>query len=492
MWYGSPMRLSPDQFMASIGLPEVYRVGGSVRDELLGRESKDSDYIVRGASLDALYSALRVRHGIRSIKKQVLRDGRQVGWRAHVPGLGLLEIVLPRAEVSTGPGHTDFEIVSNPDLTLEQDAVRRDFTINALYRDVHAGTLIDPLGTGLPDLHRRAICTTHPDSFRDDPLRTLRALRFLSKLDGFDLHELTRDQMEQHADAVTGLTRKGVSGTALTEFAGMLMGGRPGLALRIARDTGVLTTLIPELEPMIGFEQRSAYHTKTTDEHTFDAVQAAASAHAHAPLRVRMALLFHDSGKPDVAWVGEDGRPHYYGLTPERAVELGAGPGSLEDHEVAGARRARKALKRLNAGAKLIHDVDVLIKRHMLPLHENVKPTKVRKWRAELGDDLMRDLIAHRLFDVLGKGSDVADAVDVLRWMEQVRADAATKGVPTSRKELAVTGGQLHDTLGLHGRAIGWMQDRLLHEVLSQPKLNTQEWLFQRAAKLVTEMPDDL
>jgi tRNA nucleotidyltransferase/poly(A) polymerase len=483
------MRQSPDQFMASLDLPEVYRVGGSVRDELLGRESKDSDYMVRGAALQEIKAALD-RADTTKVKPLKLRDGRQVGWRAHVRGIGLLEIVLPRTERSTGPGHTDFEIIASPDLPLEQDAERRDFTINSLYRDVYSGEVIDPLNMGRDDIEDRIIDTTHPDSFRDDPLRTLRALRFVSKLDGFALSGACHAQMERHADAVTGLTRKGVSGTALTEFGGMLMGRRPGLALRIARDTGVLTTLFPELEPMIGFEQRTVYHTKTTDEHTFDAVQAAASAHVHAPLRVRWALLFHDSGKPDVAWTGDDGREHYYALSPERAVKLGAGPGSLEDHEMAGARRARKALKRLNAGSALIHDVDVLIKRHMLPLHENVKPFKVRKWRAELGDELLRDLIAHRLFDVIGKGGDISEAVEVLAWMEQERSRAASMGVPTNRKELAITGGQLHDTLGLTGRAIGWVQDRLLHEVLAQPNLNTPEWLLQRANKLAREAPE--
>jgi tRNA nucleotidyltransferase (CCA-adding enzyme) len=74
-----------------------------------------------------------------------------------------------------------------------------------------------------------------------------------------------------------------------------------------------MAVLFPELAPMIGFEQRSAYHSKTTDEHTFDAVQAAANMQAnHAPLRVRLALLFHDAGKPHTAWIGRDGRAHYY------------------------------------------------------------------------------------------------------------------------------------------------------------------------------------
>jgi tRNA nucleotidyltransferase (CCA-adding enzyme) len=490
------MRTTPDQFMASLALPEVYRVGGSVRDELLGRRSKDSDYVVRCAGLGEIAAAL-VAAGTKPTPLK-LRDGRQVGWRTLVKGWGLIEVVLPRTErklplspeQAFGNERHSFEIITDPDLPLAEDAQRRDFTINALYRDVKGGSVIDPLGVGLDHLQKQRIDTTHPDSFRDDPLRTLRALRFVSRLDGFALSGPTLDQMRRHADAVTGLTGKGVSGTALHELSGMLMGDRPGYALRLARDTGVLQVILPELTDMIGFQQRSAYHTKTTDEHTFDAVQAAANMHEHAPLRVRWALLFHDSGKPDTAWIGKDGRQHYYGL------------GSLDDlqdwrtfrenmtidHEMHGARRASAALHRLNAPARLRMDVVTLIDRHMLPLHDNVKPFKVRKWRAELGDDMLRDLITHRLADVIGKGGDITDACDVLEWIEHQRERAAAAGVPKSRKELAVSGGEIAAALEREpGAWIGNVQRALLHEVLANPTLNDKDWLLQRAARLAVE-----
>lgn len=476
------MRTTPDQFMASLPLPEVYRVGGSVRDELLGRPSKDRDYMVRGASLTQLGQVLH-QAGLKPNALR-LRDGRQAGWRAVLPGWGLLEIMLPRTERSTGPGHGDFEIVVDPSLTLDEDAVRRDFTINALYRDVRHDIVYDPLFQGRVDLADRMIRTTHPDSFRDDPLRTLRALRFVSKLDGFSLSGGCYDQMVQHADAVDGLTEKGVSGTVLTELDGILMGSRPGTALRLARDTGVLARVLPELEPMLGFEQRSAYHSKTTDEHTFDALDHAAAMTAeHTPLRVRMALLFHDSGKPDTAWIGDDGRQHYYALSPAEAVRLNAGVRSLEPHEHWGAVRADAALKRLNASRAFRKDVVTLIERHMLPLSENIKPFKVRSWRSELGDDMLRDLIAHRVCDVLGKGGDTGDAIEVLGWIEQIRADAQARGVPLDHKGLKINGRDLID-LGLEGRDIGRVLNQLLHEVLAQPKLNEREWLLSRAEAL--------
>jgi len=471
------MKTTPDQFMASLGLPEVYRVGGSVRDEVLGRRSKDSDYMVRGSTLNEIRSAVG-RAGAKPSKLK-LRTGVEVGVRAAVKGLGLLEIVLPRTERSTGPGRHDFEIHCSPDIRLEEDALRRDFKMNAIYLNIASQHYVDPLG-GLDDIKRKLINTTHADSFKEDPLRTLRALRFCSTLPGFCLSGTTHNQMCDHAPAVTGLTTKGVSATAFDELCKLLMGSRPSLALELMAETGVMAVFLPELVPMLDFEQRSRYHEKTTSKHTFDAVQAAANMHQHAPLRVRLALLFHDSGKPLMAWTGEDGLQHYYALDPKRAVELNAPIAALESHEAWGVKQAHAALTRLGAPKKLRQDVETLIARHMLPLHENFRPIKVRKLRAELGDELLRDLITHRLADVLGKGGDTTAAVEVLTWIANEQDRAIAGHVPLSPKELDISGRELV-ALGLNGREIGRVQKQLLHEVLAQPKLNTNEWLVNRA-----------
>lgn len=469
MWYGSLMHLidRQDTFIASLKL-EAYRVGGSVRDELLGRRPKDADYVIRNASLPELHRALDFGHDGR-VTPLKLRDGRQVGWRAAMDGLGLMEIALPRTEVSTGPGHRDFEIVVEPGLPLERDAERRDFTINALYRNVHTREVADPSGRGRHDLDHKLLNTTHPDSFRDDPLRILRALRFVATLPGFDLSKVAYAEMRRHAGATHGLTERGVSGTALTELQKLLMGRRVARALRLARDAGVLAVLLPELADMIGFEQESRYHDMTTDEHTFTALDAAAG--MHCDLRVRMALLFHDAGKPKSSWKGDDGRLHYY-ANPELGTE---------DHEAIGARLAARALARLNAPASLRRDVTTLIERHMVSLSGKTRPAKVRRWRCELGDELLSDLLKHRLADVMGKGTVDYSHLRALARLEQIREDAERAGVPASVKQLAVNG---HDAkaLGLEGEAIGKALRGVLHEVVSQPdeRRLSREWQLSR------------
>lgn len=474
------MVTATDKFMATLGLPEVYRVGGSVRDELLGRNAKDSDYIVRGASISEIKQKLA--EALVIAKPLLLRDGRQIGVRALTQRFGALEIVLPRSENSTGPGHRDFAIAIDPHLSLKLDALRRDFTINALYKNVLTGDIIDPLGEGEEDLERGVIRTVHQDSFRDDPLRTLRALRFMSTLPAFCLSPATYAQMWEHASRVNALTLKGVSGTALSELLRLLDGATPVPALYVARDTGVLQVLLPELASIIGFKQNNAHHTKDLDAHTFDAVQAAAT--RGASTRVRLALLFHDAGKPWMAWGGKDGYAHYYALTPQQIAEQPyAPPTAVYSHEWWGAWLANDALTRLNAPAALRQDVVTLIERHMLPLVKT-RAIKVREWRAELGDSLLRDLIAHRRYDVISKGTDATEAIMALDGIAEQHARDIHDRVPRTVKDLAATGGAIAAATGLKGAAIGDVQRQLLHETMAQPKLNTHDWVIARAQSL--------
>lgn len=468
-----------DTFMARLGV-ETYRVGGSVRDELLGGTPKDSDYMVREVPLFDLGRKLRValaegNYPKPSVKPLVLRDGRQAGWRVSARGLGSIEIVLPRTEVSTGPGHRDFDIKIDPFVTLEQDSQRRDFTFNALYRQIDGTTgievevlgapvVIDPTGRGLYDLEHKLISTTHETSFRDDPLRTLRALRFVAKM-GYDLTAETQRQMVEHASAVDGLSAKGyASGTVVEELSKMLMGDDAVKALRLARDTGVLAAILPELAPMFGFDQGSRYHDLTTDEHTFKALETAVK--VGAPLRVRWAILFHDSGKPASAWVGKDGRKHYYSTIVRH--EDGEPSMTTEDHEVVSERIWRAAADRLGVDRALREDVATLVRNHMVPIQVRNPALRARKMRVQFGDAMTSDLILHRMCDISGKGSSSTAALSSVAELEAARQAAQAAGVPASVKDLAVNG---HDCIegGLNGRDIGLALGDILHEVVCQP-----------------------
>jgi tRNA nucleotidyltransferase/poly(A) polymerase len=453
-----------DNFMRSLGV-EAYRVGGSVRDEIIGRRPKDPDYMVRGVSLAALGDHLnRVRPQtgrLRPARPLKLRDGRQVGWR-----VGEIEVVLPRREVSTGTGRRDFRIEVDPGLSLAEDATRRDFTFNALFKDVHTDEIIDPLG-GVDDLMHKTVRTTHPDSFRDDPLRTLRALRFVSVL-GYDLAATTWGEMRTHAGAVDGLTTKlHTSGTVAAEMDRLLMGADVEKALWIMVETGVMSRLFPELNRMVGFEQKSRYHDMTTDAHTFKALNIAAK--ADAPLRVRWALLFHDAGKPESAWIGTDGRMHYYSN------------GDTEDHEVTGERLWRLAARRMNVPGGLRKDVSTLILNHMVTLEGRFKPSRVRQMRVKFGDEILRDLLLHRACDVAAKGKPNPDHLDRIAEMEEERQRASDAGVPAGISDLKIDG---HDAqqAGLRGQQIGEALKSVLAQVAAEPGVITMSQEWQMAA----------
>jgi len=465
-----------DNYMAEILGEETYRVGGSVRDEILGRRCKDGDYVVRERSLPELYTILHKA----GLKPTLIKDraGHKLGFRINPKGLGLIEIVLPRTErkIDTGVGNErhKFQIIVDPNLGLQDDAVRRDFTFNAIYRPVWTDVVngwggrglpyVDPLG-GVSAIDRKLIQTTHPSSFKDDPLRILRAIRFISTL-GFSLETQTSDQMAEYAPLMGGgLTDKGVSGTVMDEINKTLMGDNVAEALRVAARLGVLVEIMPELAPLIAHKTlATTWHDLDTWEHTLTALDAAARMGLN--LRTRWSLLLHDSGKP---LVEKPERPHY------------------KEHEIESANIARKILARLNAPRELRRDVPILAERHMVPISDKVRPTKVRRWRCELGDAMLSDLLKHRLADCMGRESVRYDDMQAIARLAAIQEDAIRMKVPASPKDLKDAGlinGKDLIEMGLSGDQIGKVLDTLLHEVVSQPDRADREWLLRRANTL--------
>ncbi len=284
----------------------------------------------------------------------------------------------PRIERSTGPGRHDFEIVADAGISLEQDMERRDFTINAIARRLETGEVLDPLG-GRADLERGVLRTTSPTSFRDDPLRIVRGLRFVSQL-GFDPDEDTLRQMREWAPQLEHVSGEriggGLTADGMGELSKLLLGAHPAKALRLARDAGVLLHLLPEFEPAIGYAQQSDRQHLTLDEHVFAVVQAGAD--AGVPLEVRLATLLHDLGKPEAEREGGD-------------------------HAAIGAAVAARALSRLRYPTKLRAYVVRLVREHPFAPEGEPSPVDARRFLARHGERLALDLLAHRAADLAGK-----------------------------------------------------------------------------------------
>jgi tRNA nucleotidyltransferase (CCA-adding enzyme) len=445
-----------------------------VRDELLGHESKDADFLVRGVDIEGLRSVLEP-HGR---AEELIVAGRPVGVRFFPRDANVrkqvragIELAPPRREVSTGPGRHDFEIVVDASASVEEDLSRRDFTINAIARHLEDGTIVDPY-KGRADLERRVLRTVTPKSFAEDPLRLIRGLRFVSQLD-LDPDEQTLTQMREEAERVSHVSGEriggGLAADGMGELSKLLMGGHPAKALRLARDTGVLVHLLPEFGPAIGFEQESRYHEMTVDEHTFAVVQAAAN--AGAPLRVRLAALFHDLGKPHVAWRGTDNRLHYY-----------AKPGySTQSHEQVSAQLANAALERLRYPTDLRQRVVRIVRAHMLD-PGRADEVRARRLLQRYGAGLTFDLLDHKRADLLGKGPANEKDLERLRAFRHVVEREKTSA--HRLHDLAIGGDDLIEIGYKPGPAIGHTLRALLDDVVREPELNSRETLLARAKEL--------
>ena len=445
-----------------------------MRDELLGHESKDADFLVPGVDIAGLRAALEP-HGK---TEELVVAGKPVGVRFYPRDAEVrkqvragIELAPPRREVSTGPGRHDFEIVVDPSASVEDDLNRRDFTINAMARHLTDGAIVDPYN-GREDLERRVLRTVTPNSFAEDPLRLVRGLRFVSQLD-LDPDGQTLAQMREEAASVGHVSGEriggGLAADGIGELSKLLMGKHPAKALRLARDTGVLVHLLPEFEPAIGFEQESRYHDMTVDEHTFEVVQAAAD--AGAPLRVRLAALFHDLGKPHVAWRGTDNRLHYY-----------AKPGySTHSHEQVSAQLADAALERLRYPTELRQRVVRIVRGHMLD-PGRADDVRARRLLQRYGAGLTFDLLDHKRADLLGKGA--ANDKDLDRLLAFRRVVEREKNSAHRLSDLAIGGDDLIEIGYAPGPKIGQTLRVLLDDVVTAPELNTRDQLLARAKEL--------
>ncbi len=432
-------------------------MGGAVRDELLGRPAKDQDFVVPGVGYDDLRDALAPHGRVEDLEVA----GRRVGLRLYPNDRALrslapagIEFAPPRTERSTGPGRHDFEIVASPEISLEQDMARRDFTINAIAKRLETGELLDPFD-GRKDLEARVLRTVSPESFREDPLRLVRGLRFVSEHD-LDPDEQTLAQMRENAESVRLVSAEriggGLSADGMGELSKLLLGAHPAKGLRLARDTGVLVELIPEYEQAIGLNLTNERQHLPLDEHHFVVVQAAAA--EGASLAVRLAALFHDLGK-----VESDGHAH-----------------AKRGSEIAGS-----VLRRLRYPTRLRHRVVAIVANHDHAVPDT-EPVTARRVLLQFGEEVALDIAMHKVADVQGKRVP-DDEVELMRnWLIAVeRAREQSHRL----SDLAIDGGDLI-TLGLaEGPRIGEVLATLLGRVVEDPALNTRERLIEEARGLL-------
>lgn len=311
-------------------------VGGAVRDALLGLPVKDADVEVFGLDAGTLRRLLRERFF-------VIEVGASFGV-FKLRGTDI-DVSLPRRETKSGTGHKGFTVEGDPNMTLREAALRRDFTINALYWDITEARLEDPL-SGLPDLHARLLRHCGP-RFVEDPLRVLRAMQFIARMDLSPVAETTA--------VCRTMTMEGLPSERLFEEWKKLLlkGSTISAGLRFLHACGWLACF-PELEALVNCRQDREWHPEGDAwTHTLCCMDAYArglrTGDEYEDTVVGLAVLCHDLGKPLTTFTDESGRIRAFG------------------HEAAGEAPTRTFLARLTRQKQLVEDVVSLVCNHMQP-----------------------------------------------------------------------------------------------------------------------------
>ncbi|GAB3950517.1 CCA tRNA nucleotidyltransferase [Streptomyces sparsus] len=316
-------------------------VGGSVRDALLGRLGNDLDFttdarpeqvlaIVRPWA-DAVWD-VGIAFGTVGCRKAGGADGEVQDYQ--------IEITTYRSEAYDRTSRKPE--VSYGD-SIEQDLVRRDFTVNAMAVALPEKTFIDP-HDGLRDLASRVLRTpgTPQESFSDDPLRMMRAARFAAQLD-FDVDEQVLAAMKSMAERIEIVSAERVR----DEFNKLVLSDNPRKGLRILVDTGLAERVVPEI-PALRLERDEHHRHKDVYEHSLTVLEQAIDLETEGPdLTLRLAALLHDIGKPRTRRFEKDGRV------------------SFHHHEVVGAKMTKKRMTALKYSNELVRDVSRLVELHL-------------------------------------------------------------------------------------------------------------------------------
>ena len=425
---------------------QAYAVGGCVRDSLLGVLPGDWDICTSALpeETEACFSELRVvETGLKHGTVTVISEG--------VP----YEITTFRSDGAYLDHRRPQQV--NFVHTLREALLRRDFTINAMAVGLD-GVIQDPFG-GQQDLKDGVIrCVGNPETrFSEDALRILRGLRFASRL-GFSIAPETAAAMERQKALLAY-----VSGERIyKELTGILIGT---YAQQVLEQYGsVLTAVLPELQPSMGFLQHSPFHNRDVWQHTLEALGKSRP----EPL-VRWALLLHDLGKPYCFTQDDRGIGHFYGH-PQRSMEL-----------------AEKIFDRLHGDKKTRDTVCLLVRDHDREAPANQK--NARRWIARYGRNTVRLLLEVKRCDCLAHVDTPKTRAryDTLMEMTRLILELLENERCFSVRELPVKGSDVM-ALGVPaGPQVGQILERLLDDVLDGTCPPEREALLGRLKRLIDE-----
>ena len=420
---------------ATSGTPyegKLHLVGGIVRDKVMGRPlAEDVDIVLEG---DALELA-------RFLHEKGIAEHRPVTYPRF--GTAMVSIKGHTVELVSARRESYLPESRKPDVEaagLYDDMLRRDFTINTLLENLHTGEVLDLTGQGRADIEAGIIRTpTEPETtFYDDPLRMLRAIRFAVRL-GFEIEAKTWEAIVRDAERLNIISKERIR----DEFAKIILSERPVRGLRMLKESGLLKQFAPELLGTQGVTQDGG-HIYDVWEHTLQALE---SLTPQADLTLRLAVLFHDVGKPLTKTSDGKGHSHFYG------------------HEELGAEMTRKVLHRLRLPLSAVSRVARLVSLHMRigEYSGRWSDAAVKRLMRDAGMD-MADLITLAEADRMGANPDASTAN--LLELEQ-RMESILLKLPIAELRSPLNGREIMELLDIApGTKVKEVKNFLIEEIL--------------------------
>lgn len=443
---------------------ESYVVGGCVRDIFLGRNPHDWD-LTTNAIPEEIIDVFE-------------KTDRRVVYENNFGTVGIIDKQLdknnPSYEIEITPYRTEGTYSDNrrPDEVsfsshINEDLMRRDFTINAMAYDPINDVLIDNYN-GKADLRNSVIRTVGDanERFSEDALRIMRAIRFSSQL-GFICETETLNGIRMHSDSLQNISIERIR----DEFIKIVDAKYAMDGIISLHKLGMLKFIVPELEEGIGCEQ-GGIHSFDVWTHNLKSLQHGTN--KNYPFYVKLSALFHDIGKP---------------ATRRKANGIGTKEWTFYGHEVVGARMTKVIMKRLKFSNDMIEKVVKLVRYHMFFSDPDaITLSAVRRMVKNVGPELIWDLMNVRTCDRIGTGRPKEKPYRLRKYhamIEEVMRD------PISVSMLKINGDIMIGEMQLQpGRKMGWVLHALLEEVLDDPSLNTREYLEKRTLELF-DMPND-
>ena len=419
---------------------EAYAVGGCVRDSILGRVPDDWDITTSAKPED-----------IKKLFKRTIDTGIEHGTVTVMLGKEGFEVTTYRIDGEYEDSRHPKEVTFTSN--LREDLKRRDFTINAMAYNDEVG-LVD-IFEGILDIEKKVIrCVGNAkERFTEDALRMMRAVRFSAQL-GYSIDEGTKEAIKELAPTLQKISAERIQ----VELVKLVTSNNPDY-LRIAYETGITAQVLPEFDLCMKTEQNNPHHMYSVGEHTLWAMK-----YIQADKVLRLAILFHDMGKPEALTTDEKGIHHFYG------------------HNEISSQIAREVLRRLRFDNDTIHKVERLVFYH--DYRPNLTDKFIRRFVTKIGKELFPFYLLVQKADAMAQSEYKRE--EKLHNIET--ADKIFQGIMEPEeclclKDLAVTGKDLID-LGIKpGKEIGEILNKFLEMVIENPELNQKEILLNNLSK---------